>query len=246
MKILDILLDTFTALKEKGLKHVVKVITDVAGGNLHNCFWYTYGKVFNKTVVHVIGDSHVRVFKGQKRFIIHHLGPATAYNLSSKHSTTDSNEKFWNVVDTLVEKKKDKILLVFGEIDSRIHIYKAYKKKGSSIDDVIYATISRYDEVLSQLNERGYTFYVHGIPPGSKQENIYNVSHYPTPEMRAKINKRFHEVLEEHCKKRGYKYIDVYMPYVNEEGFIKREYELDEVHLNNRIIPEVKRAINFY
>ena len=79
-------------------------------------------RVDPRPVVHVMGDSHVGIFLKKKPFVAHWFGPATAYRLKSPTSTTGSNRRLLRVLRHVV-REKDKVLLVFGEIDCRVHIY---------------------------------------------------------------------------------------------------------------------------
>jgi hypothetical protein len=76
-------------------------------------------KVLKKPLIYVIGDSHTFSFLLQLPFIVKHLGPATAYGLGSKNKNTEKLYKILSRIDI----NKDKVLLSFGEIDSRIHLF---------------------------------------------------------------------------------------------------------------------------
>lgn len=207
-------------------------------------YYYFYSRVLNKPLILVIGDSHTRAFEGNKLFVVHHIGPATAYNLKKKRNTTNSREKLFRIVNNL-NRKRDIVILVFGEIDCRIHIFNQYKKNSGkfTITQLIEKTISNYGHVLKQLDEMGIIFFVYGIPPAAKQKNVYGYPFYAPPDIRVKIYKEFNERLKEFCKENGYNYIDIQSKVTDEKGFTLNEYADGDVHLNSDIMKFVKRRL---
>jgi hypothetical protein len=202
----------------------------------YSFYWYIYSSLFNKPTIHAIGDSHTKAFKKVKFFIVHHIGPATAYNLNKDISSTNSKKKMFAIINKL-NREKDIIMLVFGEIDCRIHIYNQYKKsKGKfTIEMLIEDTISNYGQVLEQLNLMDIKFFVLGIPPASRQENIYDYPFYASSKMRSKINMEFNNRIKEYCTDMGIRYMDIYSKVSDENGFILAEYAADDVHLNAKV-----------
>lgn len=191
-----------------------------------------------KPAVHVIGDSHTGIFFKRKPFIVHWLGPATAHNLKSPSSTTRSHKKVTRILNHLVVQG-DMVLLLFGEVDCRIHIYDRYVQSGGklSLEEVIDKTVFRYGEVLDEADRMGIDFYVSSIPPGGKEGNVFGVPNYPPPDMRCVINRVFNERLSDYCEKHGYSFIDVYSVVVDDEGFIRPEYSYrDGTHLNTKAV----------
>lgn len=195
-------------------------------------------KLSHKPVVYVIGDSHTGIFLKRKPFVVFWLGPATAHNLGMRRSTTNSNKKLRAVLDSLVTPR-DKVLMVFGEVDCRIHIYNQYvtNRERLSIEDVIGVTVEKYGEVLREIEGRGLDLYVASVPPGGKEGNVFGVPNYPPPDMRRVINRIFNEELAAFCRLYGLKFIDVYSTVVDADGFIKPEYSYaDGTHLNTAAV----------
>ena len=93
--------------------------------DLHSLF---LSKLYSKPLIHIIGDSHIFSFKEIDLFITHHLGPVTAYNLYSQSSSTKSNAKLCKIL-TKINRNRDIVVMGFGEIDSRIHIYNQLHEK---------------------------------------------------------------------------------------------------------------------
>ncbi|HTY91884.1 MAG TPA: SGNH/GDSL hydrolase family protein [Methanocella sp.] len=228
----------------------------------NNIYSVAYARSFNRPLVHVIGDSHSWAFKRTRSFIVHNIGPATAYNLKNKNSTIRSNQKLFSELGR-IDLKKDLIILVFGEIDCRVHIYNQYRKSqnGVTMEEFMDRAISNYGEVLEQLRNAGVNFVVYGVIPAPKQIFRYPPyatermrrelfdefrSSYPflaTPEIRSWINRTFNEKLRAFCEKNGYGYIDIYPEVADQDGFIADAFSADEIHVNGRIMPFIKSQL---
>jgi hypothetical protein len=165
---------------------------------LVDAFSVLYARTLNKPLIHVVGDSHVVPFRGSMPFLAHHLGAATAYNLNKKNSTTRSYEKLFQVIEKVA--KRDIVMLCFGEIDCRIHIYYQHKKSSGKylIGELIERTISNYGEVMAQLKERGVNFCVYCVSPATMVGNEYKYPFYGSPEIRSQINMTFNEIGRAH------------------------------------------------
>ncbi|HNX81534.1 MAG TPA: radical SAM protein [Candidatus Omnitrophota bacterium] len=207
---------------------------------------FIFARLCNKPLIQVAGDSHIFTFKNKFPFIVHFLGSATMYNLNKEKSSTRSNEKLFAIARR-INTKRDILMLVFGEIDCRIHIYNQFEKNNRkySIPQLIQTTIAHYAQVLEKLTNQGIPFCVYGIPPASRQENFYKYPYYASMEERSKINKEFNTALKDFCKDKGYPYIDIYAYVTDENGFAKIEYLLpDTVHLKSSIAAFVDHAIS--
>jgi len=210
---------------------------------LVDAFTVLYARALGKPLVHVVGDSHVVPFRGSMPFLAHHFGATTAYNLPKKNSSTKSNEQLFKVINKL--GKRDIVMLSFGEIDCRIHIYYQHKKSNEkySVSDLIDRTISNYGEVMAQLKERGVNFCVYCVSPAAKVGNEYKYPFYGTPEVRSQINRTFNEKLKAFCQKNGYRFIGIYDKVADENGFMLKEYAGDEIHLNRKAVRLVRAEL---
>jgi len=186
---------------------------------------------------YVIGDSHVGMFYKVSPYSVHWLGPATAYRLKDPGSTTRSNERLFRILKWIV-KPDDKVLLVFGEVDCRVHIYNQFVKRGRAVpmEELIDDTVESYGVVLDRIGKMGIDFYVSSVPPASREPNVFAVPNYPPPEARCFINKAFNERLRDYCAAHGYPFVDVYSRVVDDEGFILDEFSADGTHLNRETI----------
>jgi hypothetical protein len=211
---------------------------------LYNMGLVLKAKLFNRAIIHVIGDSHVKPFVFRSPFLVHHISQATAYNLDKDNSFSQS-KKHLNSFLAEVNKERDVLLLVFGEIDARVHIYSQYRKNNGeiSIGRIIEATAGKYGENIGRLKSDGFAVCVHGIPPAARKNFVSNLPFLGTPKQRSGISSRFNKKLGRFCRKNGIPYIDVQSVSADENGFVKKQYVADEVHLNGKIVPFVKEGI---
>lgn len=212
----------------------------------------------NKTVLHCIGDSHASFFSGGDRMIsefpgktenslacfrAYRVGAATAYNLVTENSSSKGREKVCNILDTL-EKGSD-ILLVFGEIDCRVHLLKQAKK--SSREAVVQKCVDRYIEFARIVKEKGYNVYVWGVIGSTPHIGSFGEDHeYPavgTMEERNKITRLFNAQLQIEAKKNDIGFVSIFDTLVDTQNVTNVKYYVDEIHLSQRVMPQTITAI---
>jgi lysophospholipase L1-like esterase len=236
-----------TISKDRGLRHGVSYFVSARGKGLLRALFDScstaYARLTGRPLVHVIGDSHAKVFRWHRPFIVHHVGAATAHNLPKTGSTTSSNRKLFDAASRV--GPNDVAVLVFGEIDCRIHIYYQFKKNGerTPIGELIDGTVANYGEVMDRLAGLGIRFAVCGVPPATRVRNEYRYPFYAPPEVHCRINALFNERLKALCDRKGYPYIDVHSRFADEDGFMRRDYAADEIHLNGRTVDHVRKEL---
>ena len=168
---------------------------------LHHLWLAARAKIFNRAIVHVIGDSHAMPFVFKSPFMVHHISQATAHNLNKDASATQS-KKYLNSFLPRINKKRDVVLLVFGEIDARVHIYYQYAKRGGkvSIEELVATTVARYGQTIKRLQMDGFVVCVHGIPPAARKNFVSDLPFLGTPEQRSQISRIFNTLLDKFCE----------------------------------------------
>ena len=211
---------------------------------LYNIGLVLRAKLFNRAIIHVIGDSHARPFVFRNPFLVHHISQATAYNLDKDNSFSQS-KRYLNSFLPEVNKERDVLLLVFGEIDARVHIYYQHRKNDGeiSVERIIEATAGKYGDTIRRLKDDGFAVCVHGIPPAAGEDFVSSLPFLGTPEQRSDISSMFSNKLGEFCQQNGIPYIDVQSVSADENGFMKKQYVADGVHLNGKIVPFAKEGI---
>jgi hypothetical protein len=211
---------------------------------VYNSLLQWQAKRYNHAIVHVIGDSHLRPFLFRSPFLLHHISQATAHNLNKDNSFSRSKEYLSSFLPA-VDKQRDVILLVFGEIDARVHIYLQYEKNNRriSIERLIATTVQRYGQTIRKLKDDGFAVSVQGLPPAARKDFESDLPFLGSPEQRSEISREFNTRLGEFCLINGVPFIDIQSITADEKGFIKKKYAADEVHVNKRVIPFVKAVI---
>jgi lysophospholipase L1-like esterase len=211
---------------------------------LFNALVIIRANLFNTCIIHTIGDSHVVPFTYRFPFLVHHISQATAYNLVKEKSFTRSRE-YLDLFLKRVNKKRDVVFLVFGEIDARVHIYLKYGESGRTrtFDEIIDKTVERYGQAIMKVKEQGIAVSVHGIPPAAAKEFITALPFSGKPRERSEISCKFNEKLREYCRSVDVPYADIQSIASDENGFIKKYYLADEVHCNSRIVPFCRKTL---
>ena len=206
----------------------------------------TYLRVFlGEKVYYVIGDSHTLCFQ-HEYFKINHIGPATAYKLGFKKSSTKSRDKVIKILDKLYKGKPADVIFVFGELDVRIHINKASNEKKLDTSEVINETVSSYMNFLEFVKSKYplINIYIFNVLPQGEEENIYNYPFYANREKREKIALEMNKRLKKIAKIKKFNFISIYDHLVDGKGKRIKKFVFDDVHFNRRIMPFVVKVLD--
>ena len=193
--------------------------------------------------VFVIGDSHTNIFQNSPLFQVFHIGPVTAYNLIKEGSSTKSSEKINEILN--IVKKGDIVILVFGEIDCRIHIFYQYKKnhETQTISELIKKTIHNYCTFVRKIKKQEIEVCIYGITPPGEEGNIYNYPYYADRKLQQKIYHEFNSELKSYCNDFRINFLDIFPLVSDKSGFLLKEYSDDGLHLNNKILPSIEKML---
>jgi len=201
-------------------------------------------------MIYCIGDSHVSFFLGRdrlahrwpkvtrhadKRFRVFHIGPATAYNLISKRSTTHSREKMGHILREL-DKGAD-LLLSFGEIDIRTRAFRSPK-----LNEFIKTTCDRYSDAINRIRDRGFNVRL-WLPPSTPEEK--NTASWPSfgpgnrrNEVTLTMADRLHDKLD-------LPVLTVIPDVVDEEMYTREEYLLHrKIHLSQKAMAFANKLLD--
>src|SRR5574342_365356 len=131
-------------------------------------------------MIHCIGDSHASFFSGEDvvqpqwpaqalnclpQFRSYRLGAVLAYNLCKPNSTSKGREKLFEVLKTL--NPGSKVMMVFGEIDCRIHITRRWLAEGGTAERAVEPCLDRYCSVIDEVWKQGFQVLVWNVVPPS-------------------------------------------------------------------------------
>ncbi|MBM3149200.1 MAG: hypothetical protein FJ008_02070 [Chloroflexi bacterium] len=211
---------------------------------LFNVYLILRAKLQGTSIIHVIGDSHAMPFVFKTPFVIHHISQATAYNLNKENSFSRSKQHLHAFLQR-INKRRDVLLLVFGEIDARVHIYSQYCKRNKAVNiaEIIQATVEKYGETIKKLRDQGFAVCIHGIPPAARKNYTSSLPFTGSTQERSQISTIFNRQLRNFCHDNAVAYIDVQTVSADDEGFISDEYAADDVHLSSKIVPLIREKI---
>lgn len=204
-----------------------------------------FRELTGKSVIHVFGDSHTELFF-DKYYIIHYVGPATAYKLSSPSSTVNASKKVHGIIMKTLDKKEEMYcLFVFGEIDCRLHIYNVHMKQKIPVDIIIGNVVIAYKKFLENIksvypNVKILVFNV--LPPG-EQGNIYGYPYYAKRDIQYAITEKMNEQLRMMCQKQQYMFVDIFKELIDNNGNRKKIYKADDVHINKKAVKLVNQRL---
>lgn len=211
----------------------------------------------SKGPIYCIGDSHVNLFSGydhlQKKwphpsrdrlpqFKVYRVGAGLAYNLRELGTTMGTRERLLKAIETIPPESQ--ILLCFGEIDCRFHLIRHAEKTSKNWDDVAEECAARYFEGLQVLIEKRFKVSVYNVIPSARQSKIDKK--FPTTGTcleRNKMTQLFNAALREKCSQKGLPFVESFESLINQKGLTKSLYYLDKVHLAQRALPHIMRAI---
>jgi hypothetical protein len=212
---------------------------------LSNSWYRLSAAIGGQRNIYCVGDSHVMLFRDVPRFIIYWLGPATAYKLADKESTTNSNRRLMRIAKKV--RKEDILLVCFGEIDCRVHVHKQTIENKRNMEDIVGDIMDRYVSVLKQLKLSVLNLCVLGISPaGRNYDGValgYSRYNLPASEHK-KIKGVFNSKLRDACRKNKIPFIDIYSRTLDSAGYMSKKYSGDNIHLNDKAIEIIKDDLN--
>lgn len=219
-------------------------------------------------MIYCIGDSHVSIFSGKgtreqphmvptwpetdegilPEFKTIRLGDKTAYN------SPRIIEHIKEVLATLpIKKDHDHVMLVFGEIDCRVHLLKIANQNKRLIKELVKECIDNYFLTIDAIRHAGYNVLVWGVPCSTKltveqcKARIPDWPVYGTPAQRHHCASLFNFYLKEKCMLNGIDCINIFFHLLDNDGsFTDDRYFMDDVHLCEKALPIIEDRFRKY
>jgi len=166
------------------------------------------------------------------------LGPALAYNFYEHHLAKVYS--FIKEFPHVFTEKNVMLLMVFGEIDCRVHLPK-YVSEQRTVENVVEECVTRYHKSILELKHRGFNIAVAGSQPSLSDESIlkrmpeedrrYNVS--GTTEIRNQICKHWDSFHNHLCDKHDIPFVSIYNQLIDSQGFTREDLFSDYIHLSH-------------
>lgn len=193
-----------------------------------------------KILKYSIGDSHADfTFRGiiENR---RNIGPLTMHRIG--------RDKI-NLLDYFIDDKKIEkdsfIIISFGEIDVRCHIYNQIHINNRSEDEVIKTLVDNYFEhILSQKNLFKKIILLNINPPAKKELSANN-SEYPfvgSNQDRSRYTKKINNYLKNKSIEHDIGFIETHKYYSDSDGMLICNLSDGSVHINEQkyILKEIE------
>jgi len=220
--------------------------------------------------IHVIGDSHVSVFSKKNIIIpeyppniymnfpfkIFRIGAPLAYNLGKRETYYNAREKIEHVFKHEIIKG-DSIILSFGEIDCRYHLLKQSKLQEKDIEEVIVECVERYVQSVKEIvkdnfywiNKIGFWGPIASTWLGDECSNKDCPIADRMP-MRNFVTSKFNTILKDKIDKfnkefwkTNFYYLSIFEFLIDDKYFTKKEYYMDNIHLNQKTWPLIENEL---
>lgn len=198
-------------------------------------------------MIHAFGNSHAHFFTGEnpgqtgisrvKNPIFQSystvLGACTAWKFK---------EKYWpelkNYLNNYVDIKKDKLMLVVGEVDCRVHIPKQSEEQNRTTADIVEECVYKLFDAYRILRQKGYSLIAWGGHPTTNDGPIYEKEKiiYGQPALRRRVVKEWDTTMQSYAQEAGIPYLSAIPLLLNKDGSTKMEYYTDYCHLNHKLL----------
>jgi hypothetical protein len=193
-------------------------------------------------MIYTFGNSHAHLFTNSspgtigigenknKNFISFSLGPVIAYNFMQHHYQNLINA----INNSAINKEKDYILLVVGEVDCRWHLPLQSNERNIPINDIVSECIDRFFNTHISLSKMGYRVIGWGGHPSTTDPHSNDPSQpiFGDCLTRNIISKLWDSKMRDKCEENNIPHISIIDQLINNDGLTKMEYFSDYCHLN--------------
>lgn len=191
--------------------------------------------ITNQDKIYCVGDSHVDFFKNNQRFIVHWLGPVTAYNLEDK-------KELFEVLNDI--PKGSYVMLVAGEIDCRAHLEKQTNLQNRFLIDVVSDCVDKYFKVIKKLKELYFKPIIWGVTASSiEQIDKGEYKSFGDCKNRNYITSLFNKRLKYWSEKEDIPMISIFEKLIDDNYLTKTKYYKDAIHLSPKVMPWVIKQL---
>jgi hypothetical protein len=177
--------------------------------------------------LYLLGDSHVRSFANDPGFIPLFVGSGRQARWTDASMAAQATQRLRLSLSRIPPSAP--VMLVFGEPDIRFTLAETEDSLAErALDACVERRMAAMDRLRSEFPHR---IAVLGCVPSARSEISRFVRHY-------------NERLKAECRQSGIPLIDLLRPPIcGTDGTAGAEYRADEIHLNARIVPAVRRSL---
>ncbi len=181
----------------------------------------------------VFGDSHALHCFGRVDWCERHwLGPRTMHRVGREGLDGIDPRAYY------LPQRAD-VVMVFGEIDARAHIGRQRDERGRDQDEVIGDLVANYIDAVCAIRLLGPAgaYVVCGVVPPGEYEMNPEFPTYGSLQDRARITASLNGALQKAADAVGLLYLDLYTPFVQEDGTFDPAFTDDNVHVREDLSP---------
>lgn len=186
-----------------------------------------------------VGDSHSHCnFIGIPRCEVYWIGSVTMYRVGKRGFASFDFD--WSNI-----KKNSNLILTFGEIDARVHIFKQSKMQNMTTDDLVEDVVIKYINEIKNffIGSRSFRLILSSIVPPMKFPDYSRSIYSGNPDDRLKITMKMNEVLRFFCEKDGFQFFDPFESYMDCNGFLLPERSDGSHHVNPHQCREIEEKL---
>ena len=189
-------------------------------------------------IIHVIGDSHSRLFNNVPGCKVRHIGPRTMYGL--RHGVPSGNSRIPLDMRNFGVKPNEYVVYVFGEIDVRTHIGRIrdriisqHPENNNLLDEILDDLVDNYIHLILDNQQQSQCLSVVAaiVPPSDLIENPDFPFYGPIGD-RVLIQQQLNTKLKDVCHQHNILYLDYISKYTNTDGTLNYEMSDGHVHLH--------------
>ena len=207
-------------------------------------------------MIYTFGNSHAHLFTNTEpglygkgnctdNFCSISLGPVIAYNFIDNHY----NDLINFINSQNIDKEKDYILLVIGEVDCRWHLPYQSNLQKREIFDIVKECIDRFFITHIRLKELGYNVISWSGHPSTTSSHNDDPSSPVFGECitRNNITKIYDSIIKDKSIENQIENVSIIDELINTDGLTKMEYFSDYCHLDyNKTIDIINRKFEKY
>jgi hypothetical protein len=193
-------------------------------------------------MIHCIGNSHANMFTGSppgqmfqptygQHFSSTSIGPVIAYNFTEHHEAKCLEE-----LSKIPVKPGDRVMLIVGEVDCRLHLPRRIATNNESIESVVFECTNRFFRSVLNLKNRGYnmvTWCGHPSTTDGHRDN-YDSPVWGDCLTRNKISIQWKKSLEALSLANSIPCVSIIDDMIKEDGLTDMSYFIDYCHLNSQ------------
>jgi len=188
--------------------------------------------------IHVFGDSHTMIYQGLPNATVHYIVGVTMHRAGRDDAFFLRGARYRFGRDAV-------LALVFGEIDTRVHIGAVAERTGVPVSAVVEDLAQRFLDAVDR-NRAGRRVVVAAVVPPAETGHRGGDPRYAdwgSAEDRVAIGSILNDVLRRGCASRGFGFADSRAAYADERGMLRDELSDGDVHIGHHAAGPALQAL---